>query len=181
MTLWDDFCKQHKILQTGVPLFEGKGNFIKVKTFGRKNKRKVLQRSKEMEKLIEDEVKKLKTDFENEYEGLIYMMYWTEGNHVIPLYIGKAEKFGKNHNELSANITTTDNSKFCRWSRFCMMFILHLDVFLNNLPSISHRPMEAAWCPHMFTAPFLKMGKFLPDYSACPFFQFFHDKTERIL
>ena len=51
-----------------------------------------------MEALVKEGVKKIKRDFEqktDEYEGLLYMMYWKEGTQVVPLYIGKTEKFGK--------------------------------------------------------------------------------------
>jgi hypothetical protein len=41
--------------------------------------------------------------------------------------------------------------------------------------------MKAARRPHVFTAPFLEMRKFFPEYSACPAFQSFGYKTERIL
>jgi hypothetical protein len=41
--------------------------------------------------------------------------------------------------------------------------------------------METAWRPHMFAAPFFEMGKFFPEYSACPPFQSLRDETQGIL
>lgn len=44
-----------------------------------------------------------------------------------------------------------------------MVYILCFNVFANHIPSIPNRPMETAWRPHMFAAPFFEMGKFFPD------------------
>jgi hypothetical protein len=41
--------------------------------------------------------------------------------------------------------------------------------------------MIAAWCPHMFTAPFLEMRKFFPEYPTCSSFQSLCNKTQGIL
>ncbi|MBD3882467.1 hypothetical protein IFO70_11915 [Phormidium tenue FACHB-886] len=49
-----------------------------------------------MESLVVQEVNKVLWDFQagtDEYEGLIYMMFWCNGQQVIPLYIGKSEKY----------------------------------------------------------------------------------------
>lgn len=72
-----------------------------------------------MEQLIISEVSKVIEDFNNKteiYDGLIYMMYREESNEIIPLYIGKSEKYGKSGN-LSANIKNISGNKhnFCRW------------------------------------------------------------------
>ena len=74
---------------------------------GVKNKRFVLERSAEMDSLIIDEVQKVNADYSsksNRYEGLIYMMYRLSGQKIIPLYIGKSEKYGKKSN-LSENMS----------------------------------------------------------------------------
>jgi hypothetical protein len=51
------------------------------------------------------------------YEGLIYMMYTRNGEEIIPRYIGKAGKYGRDGEGLSANLKNirTNNSKLARW------------------------------------------------------------------
>lgn len=50
-------------------------------------------------------------------EGLLYMMHWREAGRVIPLYIGRAGKYGKGGGNISANLLKIkrDRSKFARW------------------------------------------------------------------
>jgi hypothetical protein len=90
-----------------------------MKKYG-KNERLILTRSQEMENFLIQEVQKVLNDYENQednYEGLIYMMYFIKNNLVIPLYIGKSEKYGKQGNNLSRNIEKIQQNKsfFCRW------------------------------------------------------------------
>ena len=115
---WDDFCSRFNIASKGVFLFETDNYLVSTFPYGI-NGRQMLKRSSEMDSLVVNEVSKVIADYaskKNEYEGLVYMMYWKEGNDVIPLYIGKSEKFGKSKN-LSENIKDIqrNNSKFCRW------------------------------------------------------------------
>ena len=44
-------------------------------------------------------------------------MFKVRGDLVIPLYVGKSEKYGKNGGNLSANIKNIERNqhKFCRW------------------------------------------------------------------
>ncbi|MBD1859969.1 MULTISPECIES: hypothetical protein [Leptolyngbya] len=119
LNLWQQFCCDYEIRETGVPLFNAHGNIVKTMPYGQKG-RLLLQRSVEMEALIIDEVSKVVRDFEqgeNVYEGLIYMMFWQNDHHVIPLYIGKSEKYGKQDSNLSVNIKNIagNKHKFCRW------------------------------------------------------------------
>lgn len=113
--IWNDFINSHKIIETGVPLFFSENLSVSTLSYGTKGKI-VLKRSIEMEKLIIQEINKITEDFNNkteEYDGLIYMMYKIENDILIPLYIGKSEKYGKLNKNLSVNIT--DKDKFCRW------------------------------------------------------------------
>jgi hypothetical protein len=117
--LWDEFCAEHQILEASVPLFETSGQVVKTAAFGQ-NQRLLLCRSSEMESLVIQEVNKVLLDFHfgnTEYEGLIYMMFWRGEQQAIPLYIGKSEKYGKQGNNLSANIAqiASNKGKFCRW------------------------------------------------------------------
>jgi hypothetical protein len=73
-----------------------------------------------MEALVIGEADKLVGDWRggtHRYDGLIYCMGWREERSFVPLYIGKAETFGKGDGNLSANLknVSTDRSKFARW------------------------------------------------------------------
>jgi hypothetical protein len=110
-----------QINECKVPLFDYvEGGFVKTKQVGNKSPRSVLCRSEQMEKMIRTETDKLVMDWESkqhEYQGLIYVMFLSESEKVVPLYIGKAESIGKGEKNLSANIKNLKNdlSKFARW------------------------------------------------------------------
>jgi hypothetical protein len=94
LNLWNEFCNQYFQNKFAVPLFSTNGEIVDTKNYGQDN-RIILKRSDPMETLVIEEVSKVLTDFKqgtNIYEGLIYMMYWLDGEQVIPLYIGKSEK-----------------------------------------------------------------------------------------
>lgn len=119
LNLWNEFCNQYFQNKFAVPLFSTTGKFVDIKMYGNNN-RILLKRSDPMESLLIEEVNKVLADFkqgENGYEGLIYMMYWLDAQQVIPLYVGKSEKYGKQGNNLSANICNIASNKsfFCRW------------------------------------------------------------------
>jgi hypothetical protein len=117
--LWNNFCTNNGISETAVPLFECDGAHVSVFPYG-KDHRRLLRRSDQMDSLVIREVEKVTSDFEqngNDYEGLIYMMLWKENDRVLPLYIGKAEKYGKGEKNLSENIRDihSNKGKFSRW------------------------------------------------------------------
>jgi hypothetical protein len=114
--IWKDFCSQHKISERGVPLFQSNNNIVEVFPYG-VSRRSILKRSDHMEAMVKQQVKLVVDDFNNgtnAYDGLIYMMFWKQDGEVIPLYIGKAEKYGKKGGNLSVNIKG-DSGKFSRW------------------------------------------------------------------
>jgi hypothetical protein len=116
LALWHRFCAEHRIREASVPLFAcDDGGRVVSAPFG-KNSRLILRRSPEMEALIVREVRKtLSTDTRN--EGLLYMMHWREERRILPLYIGRAGKYGKGDGNISANLLNVerDASKFARW------------------------------------------------------------------
>lgn len=119
LALWVKFCEKYIYDTAGVPLFSTNEKLVNVKNYGRDN-RLILKRSELMENLIIQEVTKVIDDFNqsgNIYEGLIYIMYFRKDEIIVPLYIGKSEKFGQRGTNLSANITNIhrDKSRFCRW------------------------------------------------------------------
>jgi hypothetical protein len=119
LAIWDGFCREHRILERSAPLFAESGGAVAL--FPRGNGgRPVLARSPEMEALVVSETRKVLDDYSSgagEYEGLIYMMFWPEGGRVLPLYVGKSEKYGRGGGNLSANIAGIERNrhKFCRW------------------------------------------------------------------
>jgi len=119
--IWEQFTSRHSVLAKSVPLFlvcpDGK---VSTRLIGRDVPRSVLERSGAMESLIRSEVDKLVAGWKSgkaELDGLIYMIFRTDKEAIIPLYIGKAETLGKGDRNLSANLVRleTDTSKFARW------------------------------------------------------------------
>jgi hypothetical protein len=122
ITVWAKFCRRFAVLDQSVPLFASdSAGVVAHRMVGRgANARPVLMRSPEMEALVLVETKKLVDEWEagtHRYDGLIYFMGWREDDEFVPLYIGKAETFGKRAGNLSANVKNllTDRSKFARW------------------------------------------------------------------
>lgn len=126
LSLWQDFCERYIYSQNmsnnhvHIPLFCTNGNMVVNTKYYGENNRLILKRSDLMENFVIQEVSKVLNDFyqkQNLYEGLIYMMYKVRDGVIIPLYIGKSEKYGKQGDNLSRNISniTKNKSCFCRW------------------------------------------------------------------
>lgn len=115
--MWNDFCAEYQVLERSVPLFQiSTSNKVNVFPYG-VGGRLMLKRSIEIETLVRQQSSVVIDDYHNgtdQYDGLIYIMFWKLNNDVIPLYIGKAEKYGKKGGNLSENIKG-DSGKFCRW------------------------------------------------------------------
>lgn len=111
------FVAKHKILEKSVELFNSSQDLKIIPDKFGKVPRNYLSRSKQMISLVKGEVQKVINDYksgEKKYEGVIYCMFRkTKSNELVPLYIGKAEKYGKTGN-LSENITL-GKGKFARW------------------------------------------------------------------
>jgi hypothetical protein len=119
--IWDDWIDSYIDLDNPIPLFETDSDgVVQTKPYG-KNDRSILKRSNRMESRIYEEGRKVIEDWQRSddtYDGLIYLMYKLDGNSVTPLYVGKAGKYGKDGESLSANLKGLRNrntSKFCRW------------------------------------------------------------------
>ena len=119
--LWDTFADQHKIRDAWVPLFStSTSGIVQTKKIGTTNVRNILCRSEQMESLIVKECAKLVDDWTSGthvYDGLLYIMAIEDIESIVPLYIGKAESYGKKAGNLSVNIkgVDRDKSKFARW------------------------------------------------------------------
>lgn len=115
--IWDRFCDRYNVAVEAVPLFDVSDGVVQTVPAGTALDRLLLRRSGEMEELLEREIDRVVGDFErggSGYEGLIYLVFTPRDGGVVPLYIGKAEKYGKKAGALSANITKL-RGKFARW------------------------------------------------------------------
>jgi len=119
--IWQGWAKRHVNTEDPTPLFETGDNLtVQFKYYGQ-NDRRILKRSEEMEERVRSEGGKVINDWEtadDTYEGLIYLMFWVEDGHVVPLYVGKAGKYGRDGEGLSANLRGlrgTSTGKFARW------------------------------------------------------------------
>jgi hypothetical protein len=155
-TLWDDWCLTHAIAEHGVPLFSTDDHgILATKEIGRSAKT-ILLRHPEMEKLIIRETNLIVEDWEtkkHEYDGLIYIMFRKNGPKITPLYIGKAETFGKGDKNLSVNIKNlaTDKSKFARWGDNYAYHIGDLSAVICNGHSAEKiNPKYKRWATSLF-------------------------------
>ena len=122
LSLWDRWCEAHNVLKDSSPLFQCDENGrVLTRSVGNASPRPILCRHPDMDARILQQTEILTADWQSkthEYDGIIYVMF-TEGqnNNVLPLYIGKAETFGKGDGNLSVNLhrLATDRSKFARW------------------------------------------------------------------
>jgi hypothetical protein len=114
--LWDNFCTDHAISASSVPLFaaDEAGN-VEVFKYGRGN-RPMLRRSPAMRAKLIDTVRSVLSVSKS--EGVLYMMHrFQQNQHVVPLYIGKAARHGRFGAAMSANLENIqrNESKFARW------------------------------------------------------------------
>jgi hypothetical protein len=154
--IWSRFAESHNIQNYWVNLFDTTTDLtVKTRPIGTKNKRNVLCRSEDMEKLMIHECGKLVDDWKNDtqiYDGLIYVMGIEYGNGIAPLYIGKAEKYGRGLSNLSINVTgiDTDKSKFGRWGDNYQYHIGDLSAVILDQESKYIQPKYQSWAESLF-------------------------------
>ncbi|MDS0221039.1 hypothetical protein NDI54_06725 [Haloarcula sp. S1AR25-5A] len=119
--IWQEWTGEYVETKNPIPLFETDDDLnAHFKNYG-KDDRRILKRSEEMEALVREEGRKVINDWstsDDTYDGLIYLMYWLEGDDVVPLYVGKAGKYGRDGEALSANLKGLrgrSTGKFARW------------------------------------------------------------------
>ena len=119
--IWKRWVKEYVDTSNPIPLFEtDMSGVVQVKEHGRDD-RPILKRSTRMEDAIQQEGAKVIEDWnttDDTYEGLLYLMYRHRDDEVVPLYVGKAGKYGRDGERLSANIANLRGSsrgKFARW------------------------------------------------------------------
>lgn len=121
LRIWNTFCDRFAVVKECVPLFDSStAGLVQTRVIGRTSPRPVLARSAAMEAMVLTETDKLVADWragQHSLDGLIYFMGFKQQGTFMPLYIGKAESFGKGERNLSANLQNLhiDRSKFARW------------------------------------------------------------------
>lgn len=114
--IWDDFCIIYAVSTSSVPLFAvDESRDVKILHYG-KDRRPMLRRSPAMQAKVIETVQAILSPA-SPPEGLLYMMHRldTDGR-VIPLYIGKAGRYGRSGG-VSANLKRLDRDEghFARW------------------------------------------------------------------
>jgi hypothetical protein len=118
--VWEDWITEYVKPEPLVPLFEtDKQGAVVTKSHGTDN-RPILCRSNQMEERLRKEGWKVVEDWKNTddtYEGVIYIMYALDGDFLLPRYIGRAGKYGRDGQRLNNNLKNirTNNSKLARW------------------------------------------------------------------
>ena len=119
--IWQEWTSRYVNTDNAARLFQTDENLtVEYKHYGQ-NDRRILNRSEAMESQLREEGRKVINDWsttDDTYDGLIYMMYWLEEGEVVPLYIGKAGKYGRDGESLSSNLEDLRGSstrKFARW------------------------------------------------------------------
>lgn len=119
--IWNQWTNRYVDTENLIPLFEtDEEQVVQYKHYGQNNRR-ILKRSQEMDDLVREQGRKVINDWsttDDTYDGLIYLMYWLEDGEVVPLYVGKAGKYGRDGERLSANLDDLRGSstrKFARW------------------------------------------------------------------
>ena len=153
--IWQQWTDRYIDTENPTPLFETDETLtVEYKHYGQ-NDRRILKRSTEMEKAIRDEGRKVINDWsttDDTYDGLIYLMYWLDDGEVIPLYVGKAGKYGRDGESLSANLEDLRGSstrKFARWGDAHYYHIGNLSAIIFDHDKNQKQKYEK-WANHLF-------------------------------
>ncbi len=164
--LWNNFAVQHQIADECVPLFDVKNGQVTIMQYGR-NDRIVLKRSAEMDALMRSLGDRMIQEFRDSrvvHDGILYMMLKCDAESVVPLYIGKAEIYGKGDKNLFANISDLVNGtdKFGRWGYNYAYHIGDLSaVTLAGHPENKKSAKYEAWRDGLFV---LEDGSVRPKF-----------------
>lgn len=119
--IWTAWTDRYIDTESPVPLFETNENLtVQHKHYGQNNRR-ILKRSEAMGDRLRQEGRKVINDWSttnDTYDGVIYLMYWLEDGDVVPLYVGKAGKYGRDGESLNTNLEDLrgdSTRKFARW------------------------------------------------------------------
>jgi hypothetical protein len=154
--IWQEWTDRYVDTANPAPLFETDDTLtVQYKHYG-KDDRRILKRSEAMEGLVRAEGRKVINDWEttdDTFDGLIYLMYWLEGGDVVPLYVGKAGKYGRDGDGLSANLRglrRTRTGKFARWGDGHYYHIGNLSAIVFDHNKNQKQKYER-WADQLFT------------------------------
>jgi len=153
--IWQSWTDRYIDTGNPTPLFQTDETLtVGYKNYG-KDDRRILKRSKEMEALVREEGRKVIEDWstsDDTYGGLIYLMYWLEDGYVLPLYVGKAGKYGRDGEGLSANLQGlrgTSTGKFARWGDGHYYHIGNLSAIIFDHDK-NQKQKYAKWADRLF-------------------------------
>jgi len=153
--IWQEWTDHYVDTENPIPLFETDENLtVEYNNYG-KDDRRILKRSEEMESLVREDGRKVINDWstsDDTYDGLIYLMYWLEDGNIIPLYVGKAGKYGRDGEGLSANLRGLRGSstgKFARWGDGHYYHIGNLSAILFDHDKNQKQKYEK-WADQLF-------------------------------
>jgi hypothetical protein len=153
--LWQSFTNTHSILASSVPLFAVSDSGVEVFHYGA-NRRPILRRSADMDELMRGLGRQAVNQFNSpnpNCDGVLYMMFRAESTNVIPLYIGKAELYGKSERNLSVNISdlVSGVAMFGRWGYNYAYHIGDLSAAtLPGHPEEKRTPKYLKWSSMLF-------------------------------
>jgi hypothetical protein len=160
--LWDGFCDAHGIAAASVPLFAADTNGVVDVVHFRPGGVPFLRRSVAMEDMIGTSVKSILAVPPSTYEGMLYLMLRLDSHgRVIPLYVGRAGRHGKNGTLVSANLKGipqvrsgagwTNGRKFARWGYGYAYHIGDLScVVLSGHEPRRPAPKYVRWAHRLF-------------------------------
>lgn len=153
--IWQQWTDQYIDTENSIPLFETDETLtVEYKHYGQ-NDRRILKRSTEMENILRNEGRKVINDWsttDDTYDGVIYLMYWLDDGEVVPLYAGKAGKYGRDGESLSANLEELRRSstrKFARWGDAHYYHIGNLSAVIFNHKKNQKQKYER-WANRLF-------------------------------
>jgi len=153
--IWQQWTDRYIDTENPIPLFDtDETHTVEYKHYGQ-NDRRILKRSTEMEETIRDEGRKVINDWstaDDTYGGLIYLMYWLDDGEIVPLYVGKAGKYGRDGESLSANIEDLrggSTRKFARWGDAHYYHIGNLSAIIFNHEKNQKQKYEK-WAERLF-------------------------------
>lgn len=102
------WLQQHCAASEGnaIPLFITNNLSVRV------NGNRVPERNSEMQRFYSDLIEDVRNG--SVFCGIIYCMYWIRNSEIVPLYIGKTERYGRNGN-ISTNLNPGAAGPFGRW------------------------------------------------------------------
>jgi len=153
--IWQQWTDRYIDTEKPTPLFETDETLtVEYKHYGQ-NDRRILKRSTEMENILRNEGRKVINDWsttDDTYDGVIYLMYWLDDGEVVPLYAGKAGKYGRDGESLSANLEELRRSstrKFARWGDAHYYHIGNLSAIIFNHDKNQKQKYEK-WANRLF-------------------------------